>query len=73
MGFQPSRIRAIRYRGFLLLQDSNQRWLVRPERSPMAVLPFRMGPSSLAEIKALVDQRLGDQSHVIPTNHPIAS
>ena len=73
MGFQPSRFRAIRYRGFLLLQDSNQRWLVRPERSPMAVLPFRTGPSSLAEIKTLVDQRLGDQSQVIPTNHPIAS
>jgi len=73
MGFQPSRFRAIRYRGFLLLQDSNQRWLVRPERSPMAVLPFRTGPNSLAEIKALVDQRLGDQSQVIPTNHPIAS
>ena len=73
MGFQPSRIRAIRYRGFLLLQDSNQSWLVRPERSPMAVLPFRMGPSSLAEIKARVDQRLGDQSQVIPTDHPIAS
>ena len=73
MGFHPSRFHAIRYRGFLLLQDSNQRWLVRPERSPITVLPFRTGPSSLAEIKALVDQRLGDQSQVIATNHPIAS
>ena len=73
MGFHPSRFHAIRYRGFLLLQDSNYGWLVRPERSPMAVLPFRTGQSSLAEIKALVDQRLGDQSQVIPTNHPIAS
>ena len=73
MGFHPSRFRAIRYRGFLLLQDDNQVWLVRPERSPMAVLPFRTGPSSLAEIKTLVDQRLGDQSQVIATNHPIAS
>ena len=73
MGFHPFRFRAIRYRGFLLLQDDNQVWLVRPERSPMTVLPFRTGPSSLAEIKTLVDQRLGDQSQVIPTNHPIAS
>ena len=73
MGFHPSRLHAIRYRGFLLLQDSNHGWLVRPERSPMAVLPFRTGPNSLAEIKALVDQRVGDQSQVIATNHPIAS
>ena len=32
---------AIRYRGFVLLEQQNSGWLVRPERSPMTLLPFR--------------------------------
>jgi hypothetical protein len=33
-------------------------WLVRPERSPMQLLPFRAPASSVADVKALVDWRL---------------
>ena len=49
---------AVRYRGFVLLPQSDLGWLVRPERSPMTVLPFRTPPISLSDVKALVDWRL---------------
>lgn len=49
----------VRYRGFVLLPQPDLTWLVRPERSPMDVLPFRTPASSLADVKALVDWRLG--------------
>ena len=48
----------VRYRGFVLIPQGDLSWLVRPERSPMAVLPFRTPTSSLADVKALVDWRL---------------
>ncbi len=48
----------IRYRGFVLLPQPDLGWLVRPERSPMMVLPFRTPPISLSDVKALVDRRL---------------
>lgn len=49
---------AVRYRGFVLLPQPDLGWLVRPERSPMTVLPFRTPPISLSDVKALVDWRL---------------
>ena len=49
---------AVRYRGFVLLQQRNNSWLVRPERSPMRLLPFRTPTCSLADVKALLDWRL---------------
>ncbi|MCP9850360.1 hypothetical protein KBY88_11150 [Cyanobium sp. Morenito 9A2] len=49
----------VRYRGFLLIPQDDLTWLVRPERSPMEVLPFRTPASSVADVKALVDWRLG--------------
>jgi len=69
MGFHPSQDTAIRYRGFVLLQHKNHSWLVRPERSPMSVLPFRTRPCSLAEVKTQLDGRLMQTS----AHHPIAS
>lgn len=48
----------VRYRGFVLIPQADLTWLVRPERSPMVVLPFRAPASSLADVKALVDWRL---------------
>ncbi|MCT0219621.1 hypothetical protein KQ304_11550 [Synechococcus sp. CS-1329] len=48
----------VRYRGFVLMPQSDLSWLVRPERSPMPVLPFRAPASSLEDVKALVDWRL---------------
>lgn len=48
----------IRYRGFVLLPQPDLGWLVRPERSPMMVLPFRTPPIALSDVKALVDRRL---------------
>ena len=51
----------VRYRGFLLLPQLNQSWLVRPERSPMRLLPFRTPTCSLADVKALLDWRLSQE------------
>jgi len=54
---------AVRYRGFVLIPQSNLTWLIRPERSPMLVLPFRVPASSLSDVQALIDWRLSqDQS-----------
>jgi hypothetical protein len=55
----PSAIRSIvRYRGFVLIPQEDLTWLIRPERSPMTVLPFRAPASSLTDVKALVDWRI---------------
>lgn len=48
----------VRYRGFVLIPQADLSWLVRPERSPMDILPFRTPTSSLADVTALVDWRL---------------
>ena len=53
---------AIRYRGFVLLPQPDLGWLVRPERSPMKLLPFRAPASSVDDVKALVDWRLNQAS-----------
>ena len=59
----PREIRSIvRYRGFVLIPQADLTWLIRPERSPMAVLPFRAPASSLTDVKALVDWRLEHRS-----------
>ena len=60
-GNHPLGVRAtVRYRGFVLIPQVDFTWLVRPERSPMHLLPFRAPASSLADVKALVDWRLGE-------------
>jgi hypothetical protein len=51
-----------RYRGFVLIPQADLTWLVRPERSPMTMLPFRTPASSVADVKALVDWRLGQST-----------
>ena len=48
----------VRYRGFVLIPQSDLTWLVRPERSPMKLLPFRAPASSVHDVKALIDWRL---------------
>jgi hypothetical protein len=53
--------RAVRYRGFVLIPQTNLTWLIRPERSPMTVLPFRAPASSLRDVQALVDWRLSQE------------
>jgi hypothetical protein len=65
MGFLMSQQAVVRYRGFLLLPQTNQSWLVRPERSPMRLLPFRTPSCSLADVKALLDWRLSEQTSEI--------
>ncbi|ABI45893.1 hypothetical protein [Synechococcus sp. CC9311] len=58
MGFLGEPQFAVRYRGFILLQQPNQSWLVRPERSPMQLLPFRTSICSIDDAKSLVDWKL---------------
>jgi hypothetical protein len=48
----------VRYRGFVLIPQADLTWLIRPERSPLTILPFRAPVSSLTDVKALVDWRL---------------
>ena len=62
MGLPMSVQAVVRYRGYLLLPQVNQSWLVRPERSPMRLLPFRTPTCSLADVKALLDWRLSQES-----------
>ena len=52
----------VRYRGFVLIPQNDLTWLVRPERCPMKLLPFRAPASSVDDVKALVDWRLNQAS-----------
>ena len=61
MESQQGTFTAIRYRGFLLLKQPNQKWLVQPERSPMLVLPFRTKICSLTEVKRIIDRKLNEE------------
>ena len=61
MGFLMGQQAVVRYRGFILLPQNNQTWLVRPERSPMRLLPFRTPTCSLADVKSLLDWRLSQE------------
>ena len=60
MESKQGQLTAIRYRGFLLLQLQNQKWLVQPERSPMLILPFRTPVCSLTEVKRILDRKLAE-------------
>ena len=46
------------YQGFVLLKQPNRSWLIRPERSPMLLLPFRTPICSLAEAKQILRRKL---------------
>jgi len=61
MGFQYDHHVVVRYRGFLLLQQPNNTWLVRPERSPLLLLPFRTHSCSLVEVKKILTRKLAQQ------------
>ena len=61
MGFLMGQQAVVRYRGFILLPQNNQTWLVRPERSPMRLLPVRTPTCSLADVKSLLDWRLSQE------------
>ena len=52
----------VRYRGFVLIPQQDLSWMVRPERSPMKLLPFRAPTSSVEDVKALIDWRLGQNA-----------
>ena len=58
MRFEQNENIAIRYRGFLIIKQGHQNWLVRPERSPLVLLPFRKNHCSLAEVKRVLDKKI---------------
>ena len=67
----PDQIRALsqaitvnRYKGFLLIKQENKSWLIRPEKSPLLLLPFRTDVCSLLEAKQLLDNRLSNKAKV---------
>jgi hypothetical protein len=45
----------VRYRDFVLIPQADLTWLIRPERSPMPLLPFQGPANSVSDVKALVD------------------
>jgi hypothetical protein len=51
----------VRYRGFVLIPQEDLTWLIRPERSPMTILPFRAPASSVLDVKSLIDWRLSQR------------
>ncbi|ABX07975.1 hypothetical protein [Prochlorococcus marinus] len=59
------KITAVRYKGFILLEQHNKTWLVRPERSPMHLLPFRTPICSLLEVKKILDLKLSQKEENI--------
>ena len=61
MGYQLQEKTTLHYRGFLLIEQHNKSWLVRPERSPMLLLPFRTNICSLKEVKTILDIKLANQ------------
>ena len=52
----------VRYRGFVLIPQADLTWVVRPERSPLELTPFRAPASSVQDVKALVDWRLNQSA-----------
>jgi len=44
----------------VLIPQEDLTWVVRPECSPLTMLPFRPPASSLQDVKALVDWRLNN-------------
>ena len=65
MEYLSLRNRAIRYRGFLLMEQENQSWVVRPERSPIIIFPFKTTSCSLLEVKKLVDLKLSENTQIL--------
>ena len=57
--------RAIRYRGFILIQQENHSWKVQPERSPILLMPFRTRICSLNEVKAILDFKLSAKQFIL--------
>jgi len=59
---ESNRNTPVRYRGFVLVPQSDLTWVVRPERSPLELTPFRAPASSVQDVKALVDWRLNQSA-----------
>ena len=55
---QQKKAVAIQYREFLLLEQPNKTWLIRPIKSPMIILPFRTSICSLSQAKGILDKKL---------------
>ena len=64
MSYLSNHNKVIRYKGFLLLEQPNKSWLVRPERSPMKLLPFRTQICSLDEVKKILNMRIAQENMI---------
>jgi len=65
MNHSYERNTVIRYKGFLLIEQQNKSWLVRPERSPMYLLPFRAPRCSSLEVKKILDCKLAQKEESV--------
>jgi len=60
MSYLSVQNRVIRYRGFLLLEQYNKSWVIRPEKSPIVIFPFKTTSSPLSEVKKIIDFKLAE-------------
>ena len=60
MSYLSVQNRVIRYRGFLLLEQFNKSWVVRPEKSPIVIFPFKTTRCPLSEVKKISDFKLSN-------------
>ena len=58
MSYLSTQNRAIRYRGFLLLEQNDKSWVVRPEKSPIIIFPFKTPICAVSEVKKIIDKKL---------------
>ena len=65
MGYLSIKNSAIRYRGFLLIEQQNKSWVVRPERSPIIIFPFKTTICSLNEVKKIIDMKLSENQEIL--------
>jgi len=63
--FSESISESVRYKGFLFLEQQNKSWLIRPERSPLLLLPFRTTICSLIKAKQILDKKLSSKKETI--------
>lgn len=56
---RPLRLQSSHYRGYALEQQTDLSWSVRPLHPQAAATGFTAPPSSLADMRALIDWRLG--------------
>ena len=65
MDYQSEANIPIKYRDFLLFEESNNTWKIQPAKSPMLLIPFKTQACSLEEAKRILDIKLATEKNAI--------